>query len=107
MRPAFPFPQIATGDFDIAIIGQLPPTKFALSDEFEPGAMKMAGFEAPFRRGGLWKQDFEHSPDHSNDAFIIAYPDAEFDGGALGIPALRGKRKNIGTSSKAKVIMFM
>jgi hypothetical protein len=36
MRPDFSFAQIATGDRDIAIIGQLPPPKFALGEEFEP-----------------------------------------------------------------------
>jgi hypothetical protein len=36
MGPDFPFPQVTTGDFDIAVVGQLPPSKFALSDEFEP-----------------------------------------------------------------------
>jgi hypothetical protein len=55
MRPTFPFPQVTTGDLNIAIVGQLPPTKFVLSDEFEPSAMKMVGFEAAFGRGFLWK----------------------------------------------------
>ena len=53
MRPAFPFPEVTTGDLNIAIVGQLPPTKFALRDQFEPSAMKMVGFEAAFRRGFL------------------------------------------------------
>jgi hypothetical protein len=50
MRPDFALPQIATGDLDIAVVGQLPLPKFPLSDKFEPGAVKMAGFEAAFRR---------------------------------------------------------
>jgi hypothetical protein len=62
MRRNFPFAQIATGDLDIAIIGQLPPPKFALGEEFEPGPVKVVGFEAAFRRGGLWKQGLEHGP---------------------------------------------
>jgi hypothetical protein len=68
----------------------------ALGDRFEPGQApeKMVGFKAAFRRGVCWKQDLEHAPRHANDAFIVAHPDAEFDGGALGIPArVRGKTK--------------
>jgi hypothetical protein len=33
MRPAFPFPQIATGDLDIAVVGQLPTANLPLGDE--------------------------------------------------------------------------
>jgi hypothetical protein len=55
MRPAFPFPQVTTGDLNIAIVGQLPPTKFALSDAFEASATKTVGSEAAFRCGFLWK----------------------------------------------------
>jgi hypothetical protein len=55
MRPAFPFPQIATGDLDIAVISQLPPPKFALDNEFKPGPMKIVGFDAPLGCGGLGK----------------------------------------------------
>jgi hypothetical protein len=54
MRPDFPVPQIATGDLDVPIVGQLPAANFPLGDEFEPGPMKMVGFEAAFSRGGLW-----------------------------------------------------
>jgi hypothetical protein len=53
MRSGFPLSQIATSELDIAVVGQLPPPKFALSDKFEPGAVKMAGFEAASRRWGL------------------------------------------------------
>jgi hypothetical protein len=36
-RLDFPFPQIATGDLDIAVLGQLPAANLPLSGEFEPG----------------------------------------------------------------------
>jgi hypothetical protein len=55
-----PFPQIATGDFDIAVVGQLPAANLPLSDEFEPSPVKVVGFEAAFRRRGLGKQDLEN-----------------------------------------------
>jgi len=43
----FSFTQIATGDFDIAVVGQLPAANFPLSDEFEPGSAQVVSFEAP------------------------------------------------------------
>ena len=60
----------------------------------------MAGFEAPFGRGSLWKQDLEHPPGNANDALIFAHPDAELDGVPVGgfHRASGGKRKNIVTS---------
>ncbi|MGC1890740.1 MAG: hypothetical protein WA709_32455 [Stellaceae bacterium] len=53
MRLDRPFPQIATGDFDIALVGQLPAANLPFRDEFEPGPVEMVGFEAAFRRWGL------------------------------------------------------
>jgi hypothetical protein len=45
---AFRFPQIATCDLDIAVVGQLP-AKFG--NEFGPGALvKLAAFNTSFRR---------------------------------------------------------
>jgi hypothetical protein len=49
----FPFPQIATGDLDVAVLGQLPAANLPFGDEFEPGAVQVVGFEAPFRRERL------------------------------------------------------
>jgi hypothetical protein len=49
----FPFPQIATGDLDIPIVGQLPAANLSFGDQFEPRPFKMVGFEAAFRRWGL------------------------------------------------------
>jgi hypothetical protein len=92
MLPAFPFTQIATGDLDIAVVGQLAATKFPLGDEFEPGPMKMVDFEAAFGRRGLWKQDLEDAPGNANDAFILADADTEFDGGALRVPPGVGRK---------------
>jgi hypothetical protein len=48
-----PPPEIATGDLDIAVVGQLSPPKFALGDQFEPGATQVVGFKAPFGCGPL------------------------------------------------------
>jgi hypothetical protein len=53
MRPDFPSRR--SRDLDIAVVGKLAAVHLPLGDEFEPGAMKMVGFERAFRRGGLWK----------------------------------------------------
>ena len=62
MRLGRPFPQIATGDLDIPIFGQLLPANLSLRDDFESGAVKVVGFEAALRRVSLWKQDLEDAP---------------------------------------------
>ena len=48
-----PFPQIATGDLDIPIVGQLPAANLPFGDQFEPRPVKMVGFEAAFGRDGF------------------------------------------------------
>ena len=70
-RLEFTFPQITTSDLDIPIIGQLPAANFPLSDEFEPRSV-----DAPFWRGGFWKQDLGHAPGNAHHALIFADADA-------------------------------
>ena len=48
MRLDFPLPQIATGDLDIPIFGQLLPANLSLRDEFEPGPVQVVAFKAVF-----------------------------------------------------------
>ena len=86
MRPAFSFSQIATGDLDVAVVGQLPPPNLPLSYEFEPSPVKVVGFEAAFRRRGLWKQDLEHAPGNPHHAVILAQSDAVLDDVPVGVP---------------------
>jgi hypothetical protein len=88
----FAFTEIATGDLDIPIRGQLPPPNLPLSDAFEPRSVKVVGFETAFRRGGLWQQDLEHAPGHANDPFKLADADAELDDEALRIPPGVGRK---------------
>src|SRR5438132_241282 len=54
-RLGFPLPQVATGDLDISIVGQLLATNLPLGDEFEPGPVQVIGFEAPFWRGPAYR----------------------------------------------------
>jgi hypothetical protein len=91
-----PFPQIATGDLDIPIIGQLPAANLPFGDEFEPGPVKVVGFEAPLRREGLRNQDLEDAPGNAHHSLIFADTNAELDHRASGFHrASGGKRKNM------------
>jgi hypothetical protein len=56
----FAFTEIAAGDLDIAIVRKLAATKFPLGDQFEPGPMKVVGFEAAFRREGTTERSGFH-----------------------------------------------
>ena len=58
--------------------------------------MKVIGFEAAFRSWAFREQLLKDAPGYASDAFIFADADAEFDGGALGIPAtVRGKAEGL------------
>ena len=52
MRSDLALPQIAAGDLDIGVIGQLTAAQLPLRDALEPGSVKVVGFKAAFRRGG-------------------------------------------------------
>ena len=79
MRPALSFPQIATGDLNIAVVGQLPSTNLPFGDQFEPRPVKVVRFEAAFRRRSLWKQDLENAPGHAHYTLIFAEAYTELD----------------------------
>jgi hypothetical protein len=98
-RSGIPFTEIPASDLDVGVIGQLPATNLPLGDEFQPGPLQIIGFQAPLRCRGLIEQPLEHAPADTHDAFILADPDTELDGGPFGVPVrIRGKRKNIATS---------
>jgi hypothetical protein len=92
MRPPFSFPQIATGDLNIAVVGQLPSTNLPFGDQFEPRPVKVVRFEAAFRCRSLWKQDLENAPGHADDTLIVADAYTELDDGSLGVPASIGRK---------------
>ena len=71
MSAGLAFSQIPPGDLDIAVVGQLAATNLPFGDEFERGLVKMVGFEAPFRRGGLRKQNLEYPSGKSHHALIF------------------------------------
>jgi hypothetical protein len=84
--PQFVFPQISARDFDIAIIGQLPAAQFAFGYQFEPGPLKMVGFEAPLRRWGLREQALKDPPADAHNASILADLNPELDSHPVGVP---------------------
>jgi hypothetical protein len=86
MRSDLALPQIASGDLDIAVVGQPPPSKFALGDEFEPGPVKVIGFQAPLGCWGLIEEGLEHAPGDTHRPFILADADAELDSVPVGVP---------------------
>jgi hypothetical protein len=87
-----PFPQVASGDLDVSIVGQQPPPNLSFGNEFEPRPVKVVGFDAAFRCGSHTKQDLEHAPGNPHHTLILPDPDAEFDNGAGWIPAgVRGE----------------
>jgi hypothetical protein len=90
MRLDFPFPEVATGDFDIAVVGQLPAANLPFGNQFEPGSVEVVSFEAPFGRGGLRNQDLEDTSGNAHYALIFADADAERDDRALTVPACVG-----------------
>jgi hypothetical protein len=72
-------PQIATGDLDITVVGQLPLPNLPFGNEFEPSPVKMVGFDAASRCGSLTKQDLENAPGYTYNALIFADAYAELD----------------------------
>ncbi len=56
--------QIASGDLNIAIIGQLPPTQLSLRDHLETGPLEVECFKAPLRRRALIEEPLEDPAGH-------------------------------------------
>jgi hypothetical protein len=59
VRLDFPFPQIATSDLDIPIVGQLPAANVPFRDEFEPCLVQVVCFDAALRCWGFRDQELE------------------------------------------------
>lgn len=83
-------PQIATGDLDITVVGQLPTPNLPFGDQFEPRPVEVLRFEAALRRRSLWKQDLENASGHAHHTLIFADAYTELDDGSLGVPVSIG-----------------
>jgi hypothetical protein len=84
--PRFAFSEIPPANFDIAIVGQLPAAQLAFGYQFEPGPLKMVGFEAPLGCRALREQALKDPPADPHNASIFADLHAEFDGHSIGVP---------------------
>jgi hypothetical protein len=82
----FAFPEISAGNFDIAIVGQMPAAQLAFGYQFEPGSVEMIAFEAPLGCRALRQQALKDPPADPHDASILADLNAEFDGHPVGVP---------------------
>jgi hypothetical protein len=103
-----PLPQIASCNLDVAVIGQLPPPKFALSDQSEPGPVEVVSFETASGCGCLRKESLEHTS--GNPGLLlhihIRRRQCELDHGALGFHrASGGKRKNMTSSEGSGIVL--
>src|SRR3954447_3504777 len=87
LRRFFPLPQVATGDLDITVLGQLSQPQLALGDEFEAGTLQVVGFETALRRHRTVDKAAKHMPRHAHDALVFADADTKFESIPLGIPA--------------------
>jgi hypothetical protein len=79
--------QVASGDLDIAGIGQLAAAQLPLGDHLEPGALEMECLDAPFRRRALIEKSLEDSPADPDGALVGPEDDAELDGVVLVVPS--------------------
>jgi hypothetical protein len=60
--PRVAFAQIAPGDLDVAVIGQLPLSQLALDRQLEACPLEMEGFNATLRGRRLIEQPLEDPP---------------------------------------------
>jgi hypothetical protein len=79
--------QIAAGDLDVAIIGQLPAAQLPLHDQLEPRPLEMEGFHAPLGRRRLIEELLKDPPGDPHGAFVPADDDAELDAIPVIVPS--------------------
>jgi hypothetical protein len=63
--------QIAPGDFDVAVIGQLPTPQLALGNPLKSRAVEVVGFDAALRGRPVGQQALEYAPPHPNQAAVF------------------------------------
>jgi hypothetical protein len=79
--------QIASGELDVTVFGQLAPAQLPLSDTLKPGPLEIVRLDAALGRGPLRQQALKHAPRHPDHAVVFADLDPELDGLLLGVPA--------------------
>src|SRR6266481_2409271 len=94
--------QVATGDLDIAVFGQLALTDLTLGDAFEACSLQVIGLDAPLRGRPLRQQALKGAPRDADNPCVLPNPDAELDRLALGIPSdiiQKGKERHSDSAS--------
>jgi hypothetical protein len=86
-RPSFALAQIAPGDLDIAVIGQLAPAQFPLGGKLETGPPEVVSLQAAFRGHRAIEQALKDLARHARHALVFTNADAELDRLPIGVPA--------------------
>src|SRR6202022_1683134 len=97
--------QVATGDLDIAVFGQLALPDLALGDAFEAWSLQIISLDAPLRGWPLCQQPLKGAPRDADNPSILPDRDAKLDRFALGVPSgiiRKGKERHSDPAS----IMF-
>jgi hypothetical protein len=79
--------EIAPGDFNVAIVGQLTLAQLALSDAFESRPLQMVGLDAALRGHGAVDKSLENSPRNPDQTFVFPDADTELEEIRRRVPA--------------------
>jgi hypothetical protein len=63
-------PQIAPGDHDVAIVGQVPAAHLPFCDQFEPRPIEVICLQAAFGRGALVEERLEHMARYPDETLV-------------------------------------
>src|SRR2546421_2228951 len=77
--PGITFMQVASGDLDIAVIGQLPSSQLPFDRKLEAGALEVKRFQATLGRWRLIEQSLEDAPMDADGALVLAEHNRELD----------------------------
>jgi hypothetical protein len=80
------FPQVATGDLDITVLGQLTLTDLAFGDTLQSRSLQIISLDAPLGGRPIRQQALEGTARYANDPSIFPDPHPELDSFPLGIP---------------------
>ena len=67
------FAQIAHGDLDVAVIGQLSSSLLPFDGQLEPRSLKVESLQATLRRRWLIEQSLEGAPMNAYRALVLAF----------------------------------
>jgi hypothetical protein len=80
-------PEVAAGQFDVAVLSQLTSAQLPLRSHLKPGALQVVGFDALLRGRAMAEQAMEYASRDTDDAAVLADRYAELDRVNVGVPA--------------------